>query len=211
MDNLMIEHIKKYFPALSVKQVEQFEQMMGLYKDWNEKINLVSRKDIDNLEVNHILHSLAIAKFISFTPGTRIMDLGAGGGFPSIPLAVLFPEVSFHLIDRIGKKLNVAKDIAGKIGLQNVSFQHGDSGECHEKFDFIVSRGVMPQPDLLKASSINIRKECKNAIPNGVISLKGGDLNAELRTLRERTEIVDIYNYFSEDFFSTKKIVYTIA
>lgn len=207
----MIEHIKHYFPQISDTQISQFEQMSDLYREWNEKINLVSRKDIDNLEVNHILHSLSIAKFISFTPETKIMDLGAGGGFPSIPLAVVFPDVSFHLVDRIGKKLNVARDIAEKIGLKNVSFQHGDSGECHEKFDFIVSRGVMPQPDLLKASSKNISRNNKNAIPNGLISLKGGDLNAELRTIKERTETVDINNYFAEDFFSTKKIVYTIA
>ncbi len=205
----MIEHIIKYFPNLTEVQREQLNKMTELYPEWNEKINVISRKDIENVEINHLLHSLAIAKFINFKPGSKVMDFGSGGGLPGLPLAVLFPDVHFHLIDRIGKKIMVAKEIAEAVGLKNVSFQHGDSGECHEKFDFVVSRAVMPQGDLVKLSRKNISKEQKNALPNGVIALKGGDLEAEIRPLKSRTEVVDIADYFTEPFFSTKKIVYT--
>lgn len=207
----MIDHILKYFPNLTEQQREQLNKMTELYPEWNEKINVISRKDIDNVEINHLLHSLAIAKFINFTPGTRIMDFGSGGGLPGLPLAVLFPEVHFHLIDRIGKKIKVAKEIAEAIGLKNVTFQHGDSGECHETFDFVVSRAVMPQADLVKLSRKNISSKQRNALPNGVIALKGGDLEAEIRPLKNRTEIVNIADYFAEPFFSTKKIVYTVV
>lgn len=205
---IMIEKIAKYFPNLTDTQTGQFEAMMKLYPEWNKKINVISRKDIDNLEESHLLHSLAIAKFINFADGTRVLDFGTGGGLPGLPLAVMFPEVSFHLIDRIGKKLKVAADITEKLGLTNVTFQHGDSGECHDKFDFVVSRAVMPQPDLVKLSRKNIENVHKNAIPNGVIALKGGDLGAELRGVKA-CEVVDISNYFDEEFFKTKKIVYT--
>ncbi len=205
---MMIKQIKKYFPNLTDRQTQQFEAMMTLYPEWNEKINVISRKDIDNLEESHLLHSLAIAKFLNFAPGTRVLDFGTGGGLPGLPLAVMFPEVQFHLIDRVGKKLKVASDIAEKIGLTNVTFQHGDSGECHEKFDFVVSRAVMPQPELVKLSRKNVAKEQRNAIPNGVIALKGGDLQAELKGMKS-SEMVDISNYFDEEFFKTKKIVYT--
>ncbi|MDE6097145.1 MAG: 16S rRNA (guanine(527)-N(7))-methyltransferase RsmG [Muribaculaceae bacterium] len=207
----MTNHILKYFPTLTETQKSQFEKLCVLYPEWNEKINVISRKDIGNIEVNHILHSLAIAKYLRFAPGSRIMDFGSGGGFPGIPLAVLFPEVHFHLIDRIGKKMKVASEIAKAIGLDNVSVQHGDSGECHEKFDFIVSRAVMPQPELVKLSSKNISGIQRNALPNGVIALKGGDLNEEIKTIKSKTEITEIKNYFNEDFFDTKKIVYTIV
>ncbi len=206
---MMIQTIEKYFPHLSDTQKTQFEAMMRLYPEWNEKINVISRKDIDNLEINHILHSLAIAKLITFTPGSKILDFGSGGGLPGLPLAVLMPEVEFLLIDRIGKKIRVASEIASEIGLKNVTFQHGDIGECHDKFDFVVSRAVMPQPDLLKLSAKNMRKEQRNAMPNGLITLKGGDLGAELRGLEKRSEVIPISNYFSEKFFDTKKIVYT--
>ncbi|MDE5882835.1 MAG: 16S rRNA (guanine(527)-N(7))-methyltransferase RsmG, partial [Muribaculaceae bacterium] len=205
------DYILKYFPNLTELQREQLNKMTELYPEWNEKINVISRKDIDNVEINHLLHSLAIAKFINFTPGSRVMDFGSGGGLPGLPLAVLFPEVHFHLIDRIGKKIKVAKEIADAVGLKNVTFQHGDSGECHETFDFVVSRAVMPQADLVKLSRKNISSKQHNALPNGVIALKGGDLEAEIRPLKSRTEVVDIANYFEEPFFSTKKIVYTIA
>ena len=205
----MIEHIRKYFPNLSERQIEQYETMMRLYPEWNSKINVISRKDIDNLEINHILHSLAIAKFISFSDGTNILDFGTGGGFPGLPLAVMFPEVSFHLVDRTGKKILVAKEVAEACRLTNVTFQHGDVAECKNKFDFVVSRAVMPQADLLKICRKNISSTQRNALPNGLITLKGGELGDELKTLRSKSEVVDVNNYFDEEFYNEKKIVYT--
>lgn len=203
--------IDNYFPDINDRQRCQFQEMLRLYPEWNEKINVISRKDIGNLEVQHILHSLAIAKFIQFAPGTRILDIGTGGGFPGIPLAVLFPQVKLHLVDRVGKKLKVAADIADKIGLTNVTFQHGDIGECHQKFDFVVSRAVMPQPDLLKLVRKNIAPGPGiNALPNGLITLKGGDLHAELMPIANRSEIMEIASVIDMPFFETKKIVYTI-
>ena len=207
----MIEHILKYFPSLSDTQKEKFRIMTELYPQWNEKINVISRKDIANVEVNHILHSLAIAKFINFKPGSRVLDFGSGGGLPGLPLAVMFPEVHFHLIDRIGKKMKVAREISEALGLKNVTVQHGDAGECHDKFDFVVSRAVTSQTDLVKLAKRNISTSQRNGLPNGVITLKGGDIQAEIFPLRTKTEVVDIKNYFKEDFFDTKKIVYTIA
>lgn len=204
----MSEIIIKSFPNLNDAQKEQFKKMLELYPEWNAKINVISRKDIENLEVNHILHSLAIAKFIQFNPGSRVLDIGTGGGFPGIPLAVLFPDVQFHLIDRIGKKLKVAADVAENIGLMNVTVQHGDIGECHEKFDFVVSRAVMGQGELMKLIRKNISHKNQNALPNGLITLKGGDLQDELKGLKE-SEIIDISQYFPQPYFETKKIVYT--
>lgn len=201
--------ITKYFNELSSKQKQQLETMLKLYPDWNEKINVISRKDIGNLETNHILHSLSIGKYIKFKPGTRVLDFGTGGGFPGLPLAVLFPEVSFHLVDRTGKKIKVAKEIAEACGLDNVTFQHGDVAECKEKFDFVVSRAVMPQEDLIKISRKNIDATQRNAMPNGLITLKGGELESELRKVKKDSEVIEISNYFSEDFFKGKKIVYT--
>lgn len=194
----MIDNILRHFPHLSDRQKEQFDLMCRLYPEWNEKINVISRKDIDNIEVNHVLHSLAIAKFISFKPGSKVLDFGCGGGLPGLPLAVIFPDTHFHLIDRVGKKIKVAREIAEALGLENVSFMHGDSGECHDLFDFVVSRAVMPQAELVKLSRKNISKTQRNALPNGVISLKGGDLQAELRPLKAMTEVVDVKNYFDE-------------
>ncbi len=207
----MIEHILKYFPNLSEKQREQFNSLTTLYPEWNDKINVISRKDIENIEVNHLLHSLAIAKFITFKPGSNVLDFGSGGGLPGIPLAIIFPDVNFHLIDRVGKKMKVAQEIANAIGLTNVSFQHGDIGECHQKFDFVVSRAVMPQPDLIRLSRKNVSSQQNNAIPNGVIALKGGNLDAEIKPIKTKTETVDINNYFTEPYFDTKKIVYTVV
>ncbi|MBD5330075.1 MAG: 16S rRNA (guanine(527)-N(7))-methyltransferase RsmG [Bacteroides sp.] len=201
--------IEKYFPHLSDRQREQFAIMMDKYPEWNSKINVISRKDIDNLECNHLLHSLALARFINFTPGSHVMDLGCGGGLPGLPLAVIFPEVKFHLIDRTGKKILVAREIAQACGLENVTFQHGDVAECKDKFDFVVSRAVMPQADLIKLIRKNISAEQHNALPNGLITLKGGDLSAELRGAPKGGEEVDLTNYFEEPFFKTKKIAYS--
>ena len=201
--------IKKYFPELSDVQTCQLESLAETARLWNDKINIISRKDIDNIEINHILHSLAIARYIRFSPGSVVIDLGTGGGFPALPLAVMFPDVRFHLVDRVGKKLKVAQAIADACGLKNVTFQHGDFSECKLKADFIVSRAVMPQADLIRLARKNISKDQKNAIPNGLISLKGGDLTEELKAVSLPTEVVDISTYFSEPFFSTKKIVFT--
>lgn len=204
----MIEVLTKYFPTLSPRQIEQFEKMGELYPDWNAKINVISRKDIDNLYVNHILHSLSIAKFISPVEGTRFLDMGTGGGFPAIPLATLFHDCHFHLIDRIGKKIKVAQSVAEELGLKNVSFQHGDIGECREKFDFVVSRAVMRLDELLPLVKKNIQHGGKNGYPNGVICLKGGDLADESKNIRAEVMEYDLKNYFSEPFFETKKLVY---
>ena len=205
----MIQYIDRYFPELSEQQLAQFDAMLRLYPEWNAKINVISRKDIDNLEVNHILHSLAIAKFIDFVPGSRILDFGCGGGLPGIPLAAMFPECHFHLIDRIGKKLRVASSIAEEIGLKNVTFQHGDIAECRDKYDFVVSRAVMNLPDLIKLCRKNISTQQKNHFPNGVITLKGGDLDSEMAEFVNMSMVEDISKYFNEEFFETKKITYT--
>lgn len=200
--------IKSYFPELSEEQLQQFEMLMRLYPEWNAKINVISRKDIDNLEVNHLLHSLALVKFVKFMPSTTVMDLGTGGGLPGLPLAIYFPEVKFHLVDRVAKKLRVAQDIAEQAGLTNVTFQHGDVLEVKGKFDFVVSRAVMPLGDMLKLVRRFISPDSHNAIPNGLLCLKGGDLEAELSKYKREALVDDIGNYFKEDFFSTKKIVY---
>lgn len=202
------EVILKYFEELTPKQIEQFGKLGELYPEWNSKINVISRKDIENLYVNHILHSLSIAKFISFANGSSILDFGTGGGFPAIPLAVMFPNVKFLLVDRIAKKLRVAEDIANKIGLTNVQIKHGDIKEVKGKFDFIVSRAVMDFNDMIPLIKGLVGKESKNAIDNGVICLKGGDLEKELTKFNGKVVVKDIKNYFDEDFFETKKIVY---
>ena len=203
-----MEHILKYFPELTDVQRNQLAQLETLYPEWNAKINVISRKDIENLEVNHILHSLGLVRFVKFTPGTRVMDLGTGGGFPGIPLAVYYPDVSFHLVDRIGKKLKVAQDIAERIGLTNVTFQHGDVKEVKGKFDFVVSRAVMDLGDMVPLVKRFIDSEDRNAIPNGLLCLKGGDLSGEISKYRNKVLIDELSSYFKEEFFKTKKVLY---
>ncbi len=200
--------VNHYFPELTERQREQFGMRATLYPEWNAKINVISRKDIDNLEVNHVLHSLALAKFVHFLPGTRVLDLGTGGGFPAIPLAIYYPEVTFHLVDRIGKKLRVAQDIATQLGLDNVTIQHGDVAEVKGNYDFVVSRAVMPLDDMVPLVKRLIARESHNAVPNGLLCLKGGDLRDELKRYAKQVLVDDIKNYFTEEYFETKKIVY---
>ena len=203
-----MDEILKYFPDLSDEQKRQLELMGPLYTEWNEKINVISRKDIGNLYERHILHSMSIAKFVTPQPGTRILDLGTGGGFPGIPLAVLWPQCKFHLIDRIGKKIKVAKAVAEGIGLQNVTFQHGDMGECHEKYHFVVSRAVMRLDELVKLVRRNISGPDANALPPGLLCLKGKDLADELASVRRPVIEVPLSDYFSEEFFDSKSLIY---
>lgn len=204
----MMEVILKYFKNLTTKQQEQYAALGVLYPEWNEKINVISRKDIGNLYVNHILHSLAIARFLDFKEGSNILDFGTGGGFPGIPLAIMFPQSNFLLVDRIGKKLKVAADIAQKIGLTNVAFQHGDIGEVKGRFDFIVSRAVMDLNDMVPLVKRLIAKNCINAMPNGLICLKGGDVSREISRYKNEVLLADIKDYFSEEYFITKKVIY---
>ena len=203
-----MKHILQYFPELTEHQRWQMEQLLTLYPEWNAKINVISRKDIDNLEVNHLLHSLGLVKFVKFTPGTRVMDLGTGGGLPGIPLAIYYPEVTFHLVDRIGKKLKVAQDIAERIGLTNITLQHGDVKEVKGRFDFVVSRAVMDLGDLVQLVKRFIDSEDRNAVPNGLLCLKGGDLSSEVAQYRNQVLIDELSSYFKEEFFKTKKILY---
>ncbi len=200
--------IEKYFPNLTERQKEQFDALYELYLDWNTKINVISRKDIENLYLHHVLHSLSIAKVLEFKDGTSIMDVGTGGGFPGVPLAILFPNCKFHLVDRIGKKVRVAKEISEAIGLTNISFRHCGVEEEKTKFDFIVSRAVMPLGDLLKLVRKNVKKEQANGMPNGLICLKGGDLQEEVRPYKNQAILFDLQDYFDEEFFKTKKAVY---
>lgn len=207
--NAQLEKIYAYFPALTERQKEQLAQLQALYEDWNSKINVISRKDIDNLYEHHVLHSLGLAKVISFRPGTRVMDIGTGGGFPGIPLAILFPEVQFKLIDSIGKKVRVAQAVAEAIGLQNVVCEHKNVIEEKEKFHFVVSRAVMDMSELIKLVRKNVNtREQLNALPNGVITLKGGDLTEELRPFGQMAEITPLRNFFTEEFFDTKQVAY---
>lgn len=200
--------ILKYFPNLSEVQQQQFAALYDLYTDWNSKINVISRKDITNLYEHHVLHSLGIAKVMQFRSETTVMDLGTGGGFPGIPLAILFPETHFHLVDSIGKKVKVATEIANAIGLKNVTTRHCRAEEEKQLFDFVVSRAVMPLTDLLKIIRKNIKKEQHNALPNGLICLKGGELEREVMPVKHQTLMYDLKDYFEEEFFETKKVVY---
>ena len=204
----MIEIIEKYFPTLGERQKEQYAALGTLYPEWNAKINVISRKDIDNLYEHHILHSLGIAKALRFTDGTTLVDVGTGGGFPGIPLAIMFPNCQFHLIDRIGKKVRVATEIANAIGLDNVTFRHAGIEEEKQKFDFAISRAVMPLPDLVKLVRKNISTQLRNAMANGLMCLKGGNLEAEIAPLRKRLLDFDLKDFFEEEFFETKKVLY---
>lgn len=203
-----MELILKYFPHLTETQKSQFEALYTLYTDWNEKINVISRKDIENLYEHHVLHSLAIAEMIHFQPGTTILDVGTGGGFPGIPLAIMFPEANFVLIDSIGKKIKVGIEVSTAIGLKNITLKHLRVQEEKAKFDFIVSRAVMPLDDLVKLVKKNISKKHINALPNGLICLKGGELQHEILLYKNIAELYEISQFFEEEFFKTKKSVY---
>lgn len=201
-------NIKLYFPEITPLQEEQFAALYDLYYDWNAKINVISRKDIENLYPHHVLHSLGIAKLIKFRPGSQIMDLGTGGGFPGIPLAILFPECQFLLVDSIGKKVKVSQAVAEAIGLKNVAFRHCRGEEVKETFDFVVSRAVMPLGDLVKIIRKNIKREQQNALPNGLICLKGGELEHEILPFKKSALCEPLKGYFNDEYFDTKKIVY---
>lgn len=203
-----MEKILEYFPNLTETQQQQLAALYDLYFDWNAKINVISRKDIENLYEHHVLHSLGIAKVLQFKPGTTLLDVGTGGGFPGIPLAILFPECRFTLIDSIGKKIKVATAVKEAIGLQNVEAKHLRVQDEKAKFHFVVSRAVMPLADLVSLTKKNIAKEQFNALPNGLICLKGGELNEEIRPFKHLASEYQLSDYFKEEYFKTKKAVY---
>jgi 16S rRNA (guanine527-N7)-methyltransferase len=200
--------ITKYFQKLSKQQFERFEQIESLYAEWNAQINVISRKDFPEFYERHVLHSLAIAKFIRFQPGTKILDVGTGGGFPGIPLAIYFPEVQFHLVDSIGKKIKVVKEVAQSLGLKNVIAEQIRAEQLTEKYDFVVSRAVTRLPEFVPWVRKNITKKQINALPNGIIYLKGGDIQEEIKPFKKNILVQDLSEYFSEDFFETKKLVH---
>lgn len=206
-----MEIILKYFPNLSAKQREQFAALSPLYKEWNEKINVISRKDMDELYTHHVLHSLAIAKFIEFQPNAHVLDVGTGGGFPGIPLAILFPQTKFHLVDSIGKKITVVTEVAKALRLDNVLAEKSRAEELMGDYDFVISRAVAPVAELLKWTGHLVEKGGNHALKNGWILLKGGDLADEIKQADRRAEVLDLSNWFNEDFFLTKKIVYISA
>lgn len=202
------EIIFQYFKDINDEQRAQFRALGPLYQEWNAKINVISRKDIDNLYMHHVLHSLGIAKVVNFRQGSNILDIGTGGGFPGIPLAILFPNCKFKLIDSIGKKTRVAAAVANAIGLKNVVVEHRNVIEEKNKYDFVVSRAVMNASDLVKLIRKNVSKEQRNALPNGLICLKGGDMAEEAAPFRNRSEIWELKSYFDDEFFDTKKVMY---
>ncbi len=203
-----MELIDKYFPDLSDEQREKLAQLKAVYEHWNNQINVISRKDMDDFYERHVLHSLAIAKVINFRPGTKILDIGTGGGFPGIPLAILFPECHFFLVDSIGKKIKVVKEVVAELELKNVRAAHERAENIKEKFDFVVSRAVTAMPRFLPWTNNKFLKEQNNSYPNGIFYLKGGDLTEELKGIRQDMEIVDLTKFFDEAFFETKKVVY---
>ena len=202
------EIIFQYFKDINDEQRAQFRALGPLYQEWNAKINVISRKDIDNLYMHHVLHSLGIAKVVNFRQGSNILDIGTGGGFPGIPLAILFPNCKFKLIDSIGKKTRVAAAVANAIGLKNVVVEHRNVVEEKNKYDFVVSRAVMNATDLVKLIRKNVSKEQRNALPNGLICLKGGDMTEEVAPFKKHSEIWDLKSYFDDEFFDTKKVMY---
>jgi len=206
--NLGTELIKTYFPGLSVLQIEQFSRLQELYEDWNSKINVISRKDMDEFYVHHVLHSLAIAKVMEFQPGTKVLDIGTGGGFPGIPLAILFPEAQFHLVDSIGKKISVVKDVVKQLKLANVEAQQARAEEVVRKYDFVISRAVTRMANFYPWVKNKIRKEDFNEFQNGILYLKGGEVDEEMEELDKSYVVYHLDDYFKEDFFQTKKIIY---
>lgn len=204
-----MDEILKLFPSLSPVKIEQFGRMGELYRFWNERINVISRKDIDNIYLHHVLHSLTIARFLgNLMPGTEILDMGTGGGFPGIPLAVVYPDVRFHLIDRIGKKIRVCNEVASELGLKNITTQHGDIGECHKKFDYIVSRAVMRLDALVPLVRRNVFSDNRNSLHNGLICLKGGELDPEISATKLNVEIFPLNEFVSDSFFENKYLIY---
>ena len=203
-----MEEILKYFPNLTEQQIAQFTALMDLYRDWNGKINVISRKDIDNLYTHHVLHSLAIARYVNWTDGTRILDFGTGGGFPGIPLAIMFPQCSFKMIDGTGKKIKVVNGVADAIGLKNVNAVQLRGEDEKDKYDFVVSRAVMQLPDLVKIVRKNISTKQHNALPNGLICLKGGNIAEEAKAFKHIVETTEISQWFDEEWFKEKYLVY---
>ncbi len=197
-----------YFPDLTEKQKKQIEQLAPLYKEWNDKINVVSRKDIENIYINHVLHSLGIAKVMSFNPGSEVLDVGTGGGFPGIPLAILFPETNFHLVDSIGKKITVVKEVSAALGLKNVRAEQIRAEEVKGKYDFVVSRAVTRMKEFYGWVNSKTKAESKNNLDNGILYLKGGDLDEEMNELKHPYSIYNLSDYFKEEFFETKRVVY---
>lgn len=202
--------IQKYFPNLNSIQIEKFKQLEPLYADWNAKINVISRKDFPFFYERHVLHSLAIAKFVRFAPGTAVLDVGTGGGFPGIPLAIFFPKTKFHLVDSIGKKVKVVKAVAESLELKNVTTEQIRAEQLNQKYDFVASRAVTGLPEFVGWVRKNISNKQKNAIPNGIIYLKGGDLNEEIRSFKKDVFIQNLSDYFNEEFFETKRLVHLI-
>jgi len=206
--SVRMELILKYFPNLTDEQRSQFERLEELYLFWNAQINVISRKDTDDFYERHVLHSLGITKIMEFTPGSSVLDIGTGGGFPGIPLAILFPKVQFHLVDSIGKKIKVVKEVAEALGLKNVRATHARAEEIKEQFDFIVSRAVTAMPAFLPWTKGKFKKESKNPLPNGILYLKGGDLKEEMSPVKQKYRIHSLQTIFSGEFFETKAVVY---